>query len=699
MMKLVVLFALLGFAGAASPVDKVVELINELKAKIEADGKAEQKVYDKFACWCEKTTARKAGNIEEAKTSIEELTQLILELKGKKSTLTAEVKQLEKDIAANEAAQKEATSIRGKENSDYTTMRTQSEQTIGALEHAVKTLTGAGEGASALQQAQILSVAAGVRSALRKVPKDLMTPEDMDNVKNFVKDPTGFFSKKTATFSGAQISQNPFGDYAPASTVIQGTLKNMYDTFTSQLESANADEAGKQKSYEELMATKSQELATLQSTLENKQTTLGETSKTLADSQEEKAATQAQLDDDEAFFEDTKEACKSKADAWAERSRLRTEELAGINKAVEILTSDEAQATFGRATSMLLQTAQDSEDVPRGKAYRTLKNVARKYHSLRLAALAATVKTSAKGHFNAVIKSIDKMIGELRGEEQDDIDHRDWCQEHENKFTNQKEDLEYKVGQTEALIERLEAKSGELETAIAKSESEILQTQEAMAEALANRNEENEDFKAALKDDTDAVALLASALDALTAYSKNNKLGLIAKHRQPEYAVDPDAAPSADFSGGGSRSSETGGITGIISMIKEDLENEIKEAKEAEAKALAEFNEQRSAALATVAALKEKKTNQEMQKADTDEKKEDAAGVKTDTETMVVEKQMELDSIKDNCEWIKGAFDDRRTKRKAEIEGLITAKAVLGGQAPASLLQDTEKSFLQKRMA
>ena len=162
----------------------------------------------------------------------------LLELKGKKSTLTAEVKQLEKDIVANEAAQKEATAIRSKENADYTTMRTQSEQTIGALEHAVKTLTGAGEGAaSALHQAQILSVAAGVRSALREVPKDLMTPEDMDNVRSFVKDPTGFFSKKPATFSGAQISQNPFGDYAPASTVIQGTLKGFWEIWAPRSKS------------------------------------------------------------------------------------------------------------------------------------------------------------------------------------------------------------------------------------------------------------------------------------------------------------------------------------------------------------------------------------------------------------------------------------------------------------------------------
>merc|ERR1719199_1302532 len=208
---------------------------------------------------------------------------------------------------------------------------------------------------------------------------------------------------------------------------------------------------------------------------------------------------------------------------------------------------------------MFLQTS-ESESAPRLKAYRTLKNVARKYHSLRLAALAATVKTSTTGHFNAVIKTVEKMIGELRGEEQDDIDHRDWCQEHENKFTNQKEDLEYKIGQTEALIERLEAKSGELETAIASSEAEIVATQETMAEALATRNEENSDFKAALKDETDAVALLASALDAMTSFYKNNKLPMLlqTKKEDPEYAVDPDKAPETFSEPYGGRASEGG---------------------------------------------------------------------------------------------------------------------------------------------
>ena len=172
----VVAFALVAAVAAnsqsATPIDRVVELIDGLRAKIVADGEAEQTVYDKYACWCEKTTARKAGAIEEAKTSIEELTQLILELKGKKATLTAEVKQLEKDIAANIQAQKEATEVRDKENAKFEEDKTENEQCLGALEQAIKVMTGAGTGKKGfletMQEAQLLSIVGGVRDVMSK---------------------------------------------------------------------------------------------------------------------------------------------------------------------------------------------------------------------------------------------------------------------------------------------------------------------------------------------------------------------------------------------------------------------------------------------------------------------------------------------------------------------------------------------------
>merc|ERR1719324_569090 len=206
------------------PIARVVVLIKELMAKIEGDGKAEQKTYDKFACWCEKTLARKAAAIDAAKETIDATQREIIELKGRLGELGATIKQLEKEIGENEEAQKEATEIREKEHEDYEQERTESEQCIGALEAAIKVLTGAGTKAAleTLQVAQLMSVVAGVKSVLRRVPEEhALRESDLGIVNDFVADPTKFVS---SGFIGAQTgaqSMNPHGDYAPASTQIQ----------------------------------------------------------------------------------------------------------------------------------------------------------------------------------------------------------------------------------------------------------------------------------------------------------------------------------------------------------------------------------------------------------------------------------------------------------------------------------------------
>merc|ERR1719420_2103866 len=107
------------------PVQRVVVLIKELLSKIESDGKAEQKTYDKFACWCEKTLAKKAAAIDEAKDTIDKTQREIIELKGKLGELGAMIKQLEKEIAENKEAQGEAGEIREKENADYEAEKTE----------------------------------------------------------------------------------------------------------------------------------------------------------------------------------------------------------------------------------------------------------------------------------------------------------------------------------------------------------------------------------------------------------------------------------------------------------------------------------------------------------------------------------------------------------------------------------------------
>merc|ERR1719301_107296 len=101
-----------------------------------------------------------------------------------------------------------------------------------------------------------------------------------------------------------QTGNNPFGDYAPQSTQIQGILKGMYDAFTADLEKDNAAEAESQKSFEALMATKKQELETLQATLQAQESDHAAKNKQLKESQVLKDDTTEQLNADEAFFSD-----------------------------------------------------------------------------------------------------------------------------------------------------------------------------------------------------------------------------------------------------------------------------------------------------------------------------------------------------------------------------------------------------------
>jgi hypothetical protein len=132
----------------------------------------------------------------------------------------------------------------------------------------------------------------------------------------------------------------------------------MYDAFAADLEKSNAEEAEQQKAFEALMETKKAEHATLKATLEKH--TLDQAKKTQeeAESRQQRDDTQAQLNADETFFAETKDACKAKAGEWSSRTRLRTEELQGMRKAVEILDGPK------RARSLLMRRPRSSRRAP-----------------------------------------------------------------------------------------------------------------------------------------------------------------------------------------------------------------------------------------------------------------------------------------------------------------------------------------------
>jgi len=687
-MKLVICLAVL--MGGAIATDKptamsqTVKLIQGLAANVRTDGKNEQASFDTYACWCEKTMERKAKDISDAKDLISEMSTLIKKLKGEIASHGAEIQQLQKDLAQNAEAVKEATGLRNKENKDYAGERTESEQCIGALEAGINVLSGAGtkkaaflEGNS-LHEAQLMSVVAGLKTALSHKSSHTLSDAEAQVMNHFVSKPMDFVAHKGMI--AAQTGQNPFGDYAPQSSQITGILQGMYDAMTADLEKDNAEEAEAQKSFEELMATKTQERKTLEATLAKQESDSAAKQKSLSESEVTKEDTTAQLDADEKFFDDTKDSCQTKATQWSVRVRMRTEELNGMELAIKILSG--GAKTFEASTSTFVQlaavTQHSAQSTNRARAYNQLKMVASQYMSRSVAKIAVEVKMG--GHFDKVITMIDEMIAVMRQEEADDIAHRDRCENAENANKNQAADLASSIKKTEASLKRMGNTKKTLLAEIKTLEDEIADTKKEQQDLLDFRNKDSADFKQALKDDHDAANLLRKAIGALSSFYKRNKMDVpaLVQEKKPEYAQDADKAPEASFSGDyGGRKSESGGILAILAMLVEDTEKEMAEGRADDADAQEKYLKQNAALQASLDSQEDSKASTETELGDLEEKM-------NDYEKFGNEKKADADAEDDNkkaigtdCSWVQTHFDTRRQKRKTEIQGLVDAKGFL----------------------
>lgn len=685
--------------ATGTPVERVVKLLEELRDRIEKDGHSEQQMYDKYACWCEEATARKSKAIEDARDELQELGQTIFQLKGRVAVFTAEISKLNADITDNLKSQRKAKALREKEHVAYDAETSEMKQAIAALEKAVLVLRAGSKQTSLLQQKE---ASTAVQNVLQVLP--VHPTLKLEHV--------SLLSK----FTRADLDAN----YAPQSLTIQGILGDMYDTFTLDLEQATLGEAKQQRAFEELMFDLYEELVHLKKILQKKEKQRAEAEEALAESNQGYDDTESQMKADLEFFKETKATCISKNDEWKTRKQLRNEELHGIIKALEVLTSDDARELFAKSIipgkSVNVDESKDtgvdiSHDIslfqvssstePVARAYAALKAQATQAHSFRLAALAVQVHDTAVGHFEDVIAAIDKMVGVLQEEAAADIAKRNQCVE-------QFHGIKGTVANVKWLIKNNKAKIGKLEGIIEMRTEEKEQTIEHIAEVTqemidmkAQREQENAEFLEAKKDDQDAIKLLKDARNFMKAYYKKHDIDigpvqgnvkdLALAQREPEFEVSPDQAPDLDFSHKGHRKLETKGIVQLITQIIEDANDEIKVAMANEEKTQLEYERMYNAAKELKAALEEKKTNLETAIAEREQEKTDEGKTKKQNEGDLKDEEDYKVRIKPDCDWIIGAFEKRQKAREAELLGLGAAKDYLAGESTAESLLEKQK--------
>merc|ERR1719182_271109 len=378
---------------------------------------------------------------------------------------------------------------------------------------------------------------------------DLATPEQQAAVTAFLASPTEFLQAAPG-----------FGQsYAPQSGAIFGILKQMKETFETNLATSQKEEMEGQQAYEDLKAAKEEEIAAGQDQSATKSQERADTDERLAQAKQDLDDTRNTLAADQKFLMNLKETCANTDAEWEERQKARAVEIKGCSEALAILSSDDAHDTFTRTFNFVQTRAE--KDGARSKAEELLFAAAKKVGNPRLATLATRVRLDA---FGKLVDDIDGMVKDLKKEKADDIKHKDYCVEslHKNDMAQDRKKKE---------IEKLDAKLADLTEliaaltkSIAELQAEVAEMNTQMKRAGEDREAENADFQAVVSDQRATHKLLSNALDVLKAVYDKKAFVQVRAKQEPAGPPPPPGFKKYEQSSG------SGGVIGMLEQVMAD---------------------------------------------------------------------------------------------------------------------------------
>merc|ERR1719506_506897 len=205
-------------AGTKNPVAKVVNLLKDMLKQLEKEAEEDEEIYDKMACWCETNDKEKTKSIADAEARISDLTTKIEELTASSARLNTEIKNLEREVAGNQAALDKATAIRQKQFAEFNEEEKDLLESISALKSAVTVLSKHNSALLQMPRSHLVGVAATVQNEMQKhasLLTGVLTHKERKTVSSFVQAPEDYFDAEP-TFKQS---------YAPQSGEIFGILK------------------------------------------------------------------------------------------------------------------------------------------------------------------------------------------------------------------------------------------------------------------------------------------------------------------------------------------------------------------------------------------------------------------------------------------------------------------------------------------
>jgi chromosome segregation ATPase len=645
-------FTFLCFAGVlasqVSPVQKVIELLDELKAKVAGDLSAEETMMNEYTKWCDEEENDKEDAITSNKRTIGDLNAVIADSNARIAELSTEVEELAGKISAAEADLNEATGIRDKEHGDFSGTEKELTETIDTL----------GRATAVLSRGQFSFLQRGGAKDLSKLTASLEKIIEASWVNSQQKKVVQSLIQSSAEEDDEDLSLQPQATAAAFTSQgggILDSLKDMTEKAESTLSDARTAEMKSQHAFDMLRQSLETELKTMKKRMSAATAEKSGTEKTMQDASEELTTTEKTLAADEEYLAELKQSCANKAAEWEQRQKDAAGEMAAIAKAKEILA--EGVKVFLQVSAKTL-VKDNFESVKRNQVARILKGIAKGSHAYALNQLASSARRDTFGKVKGLIES---MIDRLEKEAAEEADAKAFCDTETSKSKAKQADLTAKLDMHAVRIEKATAGIDQLKVQIKSLQEAMAAMDSAEAEATALRQKEHAEYEKASSDYKLSAEAVANAIAVLQQYYSQGSF--VQSKQAPEF--------------GSAKSDISGTIVEMLEVAESDFTSLLAEAEASEKAAQAAFDklsqENEVARAANVEEVKGKENEVGRLDMSLLNYKEDHKTTANELDAVL----KYLDELKPQCETKVMSYAERKARREAEISGLKEALEIL----------------------
>lgn len=656
---------------AVTPIQKVLTMMEEMKAKGIKAKKDEEVAFSTFSQFCTDTKANRQKAIDAGAAKIEKLDADIATENADIEAATADIAELDEDLGRWDKDKKAATDVRKKEQADYAATHQDYADTLDAVERALIVIK---------KMPQNVAQGAFIQEHLDKVASSPVMPVEARHA----------LVALLATVQSPNLdveAPEAYGYESQSDGVIK-MLEELRVRFRSEKTDLEKEEMSNKAAYEQIMQRLTDQIELGEQEVSQRTKFRAQRKEDLAEDTGDLKETKMIKAEDEKYLEELNALCHSKSQQFEDRQKLRAEEIEALSQAIDIIGS---QAVKGSGEKHLPSLAQQdagasfaqlrSSPSPAQKRVASLlAERARMIHSPTLAMIAQKAQDDP---FTKVKKMIQDLIVKLMEEAAGEADHKAWC---DAELATNKQTRTIKAEAVEELtaeVEKQTAISAKLASDIAELSSEISDLDAAMSKATQERQEEKAKNADTVKDAKEAQTAVAQALAVLREfYAKSAQATSLVQKGPADDAPGFASDSETPYTGMGA---ESGGVVGMLEVIESDFARLQTETEADEEQANNEFR-------TFMADSKQDKSVKETEMDHKENKKTTTEELLVSTKRSLEQTQTELDSalkyydkLKPSCVDSGMSYEERVKRRKEELESLQDAYKILAGEDVPSL--------------